>query len=225
MILSIETATKVCSVAIHNQGTLVAVAELHMANSHSEHLSMLIKNLLERSEVKRENLTAIAVSAGPGSYTGLRIGTSTAKGLCFALDIPLIAVDTLEALALTFAKYTKNTLLCPMIDARRMEVYCQIRDNALGVIQETEAKIIDEDSFSELLDSQKIAFFGNGSEKCREVITHINATFIQDVTPSATSIGELAWSAFEKQEFEDLAYFEPHYLKEFQAIKPKKLIV
>ena len=225
MILSIETATKVCSVAIHDKGELVASAELHRANSHSEQLSLLIRDLMERAAIQQKDLTAIAISSGPGSYTGLRIGTSTAKGLCYALDIPLIAVDTLYAMAKTVSNYRQDTILCPMIDARRMEVYCQLRDAQLGIIQDTEAKIIDEYSFKDLLDTRVITFFGNGAQKCEEVITHSNARFLKNVTPSAISIGEIAWKDFESGKFEDVAYFEPHYLKEFQAIKPKKLIV
>ena len=224
MILSLETSTPTCSVALHQEGQLIASTDLHVEKSHSEKLTLVIQKLLVHAGITPAELTAVAVSAGPGSYTGLRIGTSSAKGLCFSLDIPLIAIDTLTAMAAGVQKYLPSDILCPMIDARRMEVYCQLVSENLAVVQETEAKIIDSSSFEDILSSRKIVFFGNGAHKCKEAIQSENATFIDEVHPSAVHIGALASLAYDQGKFEDVAYFEPHYLKEFQAIKPKKLI-
>ncbi len=225
MILSIETSTKICSVALHNQGVLLAESTLYVDKSHSEKLAVLIKDLLSYAEITTKQLKAVAIAGGPGSYTGLRIGTSTAKGLCYALKIPLIAINTLEAMALGVAKMNfDNTLLCPMLDARRMEVYSLLLDSGLNIIQATQAKIIDKSSFSEKLKKHKILFFGNGSAKCKPALgTNKNAFFL-DIQPlSAVFVGELAYKKFQQEAFEDLAYFEPEYLKEFIAIKPKNL--
>ena len=171
------------------------------------------------------DVNAVAVSSGPGSYTGLRIGTSTAKGLCFALNVPLIAIDTLSILsAQVNSTNFERSLLCPMIDARRMEVYCSVSDANGSVIQSIEAKVIDEKSFEELLNERRVIFFGNGAEKCRSVITHNNAFFLTGITPSAIQLGSMAFGKFEKGEFEDLFLFEPFYLKEFKAKKPSNFI-
>lgn len=225
MILSIETSTKVCSVALHQSGELVAESTLYVDKSHSEKLALLIKDLLSYAEIETNDLIAVAIASGPGSYTGLRIGTSTAKGLCYALDIPLIAVSTLEAMAYGVAKsITEHILLCPMLDARRMEVYTMLLDKELGVLQPTEAKIIDEQSYVEQLKNNKIVFFGNGAAKCEAFLGHNkNAVFITTQSVSAVNVGDLAWNKFQQNTFEDLAYFEPEYLKEFKAIKPKNL--
>lgn len=224
MILSIETSTKVCSVALHKEQMLLARADLHVDQSHSEQLTVLIQDILKTSGHRAKDLHAIAISAGPGSYTGLRIGTSTAKGLCYALDIPLIAIDTLEAMSHGISRFYQDTLLCPMIDARRMEVYCQIVSATMNIIQPTQAKVVNESSFADLLQDNVIVFFGNGAGKCQEVIQHDNARFITDVFPSAVPLGELARIKFNAEDFVDVAYFEPAYLKEFQAIKPRKLV-
>ena len=225
MILSIETSTKVCSIALHNQGTLLAESTLYVDKSHSEKLAILIKDLLSYVEITPNDLQGVAVSRGPGSYTGLRIGASTAKGLCFALNIPLIAISTLKAMVLGQANLvTEDVLLCPMLDARRMEVYSLLSDKKLNIVHPTEAVIIDESSYSEALLNNKIVFFGNGSAKCEPIIGHnSNALFIKNQAISAVNIGELAWVKYQNEEFEDLAYFEPEYLKEFKAIKPKNL--
>ena len=225
MILSIETSTKVCSVALHHEGHLLGSSELHVNQSHSEQLTILIQNILLTSEKKAEEIDAVAISSGPGSYTGLRIGTSTAKGLCYALEIPLIAINTLEAMAYGISRFYTNSLICPMIDARRMEVYCQVFDSEMKMVKPTEAKVIDELSFNTLLENNKIVFFGNGAAKCEPLIRHKNAHFANDVYPSAIPLGELAETKYLAQEFEDMAYFEPYYLKEFKAIKPKKLLL
>ncbi|MTI31325.1 tRNA (adenosine(37)-N6)-threonylcarbamoyltransferase complex dimerization subunit type 1 TsaB [Xanthovirga aplysinae] len=223
LILSIETSTKVCSVALHQKGKLLASKELFLEKSHSALLSTLIDELLKSCRVQFSNLEAIAVSKGPGSYTGLRIGVSTAKGLCYALGVPLIAVNTLEAMAYGVNQFNlSNALLCPMIDARRMEVYCLIADTQMGVIEPTHAKIIDETSFSNLLVNHDVLFFGDGASKCQDVLGHnANAKFLNSISPSAVNTGYLAGMKFLKEDFEDLAYFEPFYLKDFRVTKPK----
>ncbi len=225
MILSLETSTKACSVALHNEGVLLAETTLYVDKSHSEKLAILIKDLLSYAEIEPKDLTAVAIASGPGSYTGLRIGTSTAKGLCYALNIPLIAINTLKAMVQGVSQtLTENTLLCPMLDARRMEVYSLLTDKALKTIEPTKAKIINEQSYAHELKKNKILFFGTGAAKCEALIGHnANAVFIETNTISAVNIGNLAWLKYQNQNFEDLAYFEPNYLKEFIAIKPKNL--
>jgi tRNA threonylcarbamoyladenosine biosynthesis protein TsaB len=225
LILSIDTSTKVCSVALHQNGKLLAISELFTEKSHSGMLTTLCENVVNYTGFSLNQLDAIAVAKGPGSYTGLRIGVSTAKGLCFALDKPLIAVNTLEAMAYQVKDFYDAThLLCPMIDARRMEVYCQVIDNQMNNITETEAKIIEDESFSDILTNQKIVFFGDGSAKCQEKITHENAVFLNtEITPSAKTIGVLATNLFEKSLFENVVTFEPFYLKDFVGTQPKKV--
>ena len=222
MILSIETATQVCSVALHENGQLLGVQTLHFEKSHSSMLATMIKNVLSDCGITFKNLAAVAISEGPGSYTGLRIGTSSAKGLCFSLDIPLIAVSTLEAMAFGLTRYNiHKALLCPMLDARRMEVYSQVFDHNLNVVQSIEPKIIDEYAYSDLLEENQLLFFGNGAAKCASIITHSNAHFIEGVHPDATNVGALASMKYDNQQFEDVAYFEPFYLKEVNITKPK----
>ena len=211
--------------ALHHNQTLVGSAELHVDQSHSEQLTILIQNLLQTSGHEAKSLNAVAISAGPGSYTGLRIGTSTAKGLCYALDIPLIAVDTLEAMAYSMSRFYEDALLCPMIDARRMEVYCQIFDTNMHVIKAVQAKVIDETAFASLLNGQRMIFFGNGSTKCKPHIIHNNATFVESIHPNAKYLGELAGQEYQAENFVDTAYFEPFYLKNYQAIKSSKTLV
>ncbi len=222
IILSIETSTKTSSIALHEAGQLMSSQHIHVDKSHSEYLTPSIKNLIDTSGLTMKSIDAVAISKGPGSYTGLRIGTSTAKGICYALDARLIGVNTLEAMAYGMAKFMDSeTLLCPMIDARRMEVYCLVAKNDLEIHEPTQAKVIDETSFSNFLADHKIAFFGNGAMKCEEVLGHgKNALFIGGIDPSAEHVGALAWQKFSKGEFEDTAYFEPFYLKDFIAKKP-----
>lgn len=228
IILSIETSTPISSIALHDSGQLIAQQSIHKNKSHSEFLVPSIKNLCEMSGVIQNEIKAIGISEGPGSYTGLRIGTSSAKGLCYGLEVPLIAVSTLAAMAIGVMKYTDEQLLfCPMLDARRMEVYCLIMDSNESILEPISAKIIDEESFQELLVENKIIFFGDGSAKCKPALeSNPNARFIEDIYPSAVHIGELAWTKFNNKQFEDLAYFEPFYLKDFIAKKPsaKKLV-
>ena len=225
MILSIETSTKICSVALHNKEALLAETTLHVDKSHSEKLAILIKDLLSYADISSKELIAVAVAAGPGSYTGLRIGVSSAKGLCYALGIPLIAVNTLEAMASGIRKtISEDVFLCPMLDARRMEVYCLLADKDLTILQPSSAKVIEEGSFSKELSEHKILFFGNGASKCKPLLgNNENAIFIEDESISAVNVGEIAWRKYQEQQFEDLAYFEPEYLKEFKAIKPEDL--
>lgn len=221
LLLSLETSTTVCSVALHENSTLLSTAEVHREHSHASKLAPLIDHVVRTADVTLKDLRAVAVASGPGSYTGLRIGTSTAKGLCYALSIPLVAVGTLNIMAAQVnATNMSGARLCPMIDARRMEVYCQLFDVTNTPVQAVEAKVIDEHSFEKELEEGKIIFFGNGADKCRPVITHPNAIFISGITPSAADLGVLAWQKFQQQRTEDLVHFEPFYLKEFMIKKP-----
>ena len=224
LILSLETSAKVCSVAIHDGGKLVATSEIHVEQSHASKLAVLIDEIKNEAGIEFSQLVAVAISSGPGSYTGLRIGTSTAKGFCFALNIPLISVGSLDLLAFQMKEQNpQNAYLCPMIDARRMEVYCLITDAGLHTIHPTEAKVIDEESFNEYLDKRQILFFGDGSDKCKEKLHHKNAQFISGVYAKASQLGVIAFDKFKKNEIEDLVNFEPHYLKEFMIKLPKSV--
>ncbi len=223
-ILNIETATRVCSVALAIDGTVKSIRESHVANSHSELITLFVDEVMNEAGIPFPQLDAVSVSKGPGSYTGLRIGVSTAKGFCYALDKPLIAINTLKAMAAGMAKLVKgeNFLLCPMIDARRMEVYAAVFNTELEEIKPTEAVIVDENSFSELLSANKIIFAGDGAPKCKEVLSHQpNATFTDEFHPSTAYMTELSEQKFRQNDFEDIAYFEPYYLKDFVAGIPK----
>lgn len=224
LILQIETSTTSCSVALAENGALLSVKELNERNIHASHITLFVEEVLKLSGKSMSELNAVAVSKGPGSYTGLRIGVSAAKGLCYALDIPLIAVSTLQAMAAGLRnKFTqKDVLFCPMIDARRMEVYTAIFDNELKELSPIEAKIIDTASFSDFLESNTIVFFGDGAEKCQETLGNSEkAIFVTDFYNSATHFSEIALDKFKAQQFEDVAYFEPYYLKDFLVAKPK----
>ncbi|MDR1090888.1 MAG: tRNA (adenosine(37)-N6)-threonylcarbamoyltransferase complex dimerization subunit type 1 TsaB [Prevotella sp.] len=227
-ILSIETATEVCSVAVSNGGQVLFYKEETKGPSHAVLLGQFVNEAIE--ELRKANIRpdAVAVSCGPGSYTGLRIGVSEAKGLCYGLNIPLIAINTLKIMAhgaLKQGKTEKDTLLCPMIDARRMEVYDTVYDNSLQELRPVSADIIDENSFSEFLADKQILFFGNGAEKCKSVLHHPNVLFSDDIYPKATDMIQLAEESFDKKEFADAAYFEPFYLKEFVATTPKNKVL
>ncbi len=219
LILCLETSTRVCSVAIGKNGKLISLKEsADEKYSHAENLTVFIEDVCRETKVSLKEIEAVAVSKGPGSFTGLRIGVSAAKGLCFALNKPLIGINSLEAMTrgqVSSIKYQVSDLFCPMIDAKRMEVYCAIYDSQLNEIKKTSAEIIDENSFSDLLEKNKIYFFGNGSEKCQEKIKHPNAVFLQSVNPSAQFMISIAEKYFAENKFEDLAYFEPFYLKDF----------
>jgi tRNA threonylcarbamoyladenosine biosynthesis protein TsaB len=220
-ILQIETATTVCSVALAIDGDVTAYKQIDQRNIHAEVITLYIDELINTGGLKYTDLDAIAISCGPGSYTGLRIGVSTAKGLCYALDKPLIAIETLEAMVngvITDKSLNidKKTLLCPMIDARRMEVYTALFDSSGNKIKDTAAEIIDGQSFNEYLVNQKILFFGDGAEKCQEVLgNNPNAQFLNGFTNSAMHLTKQAADKFANNDFEDVAYFEPFYLKEF----------
>ncbi len=226
IILGLETSTKICSVAISEGNKLLALKEEGGEYSHSEKLTVFIQKVIAESGLQLNQIDAVAVSKGPGSYTGLRIGVSVAKGLCYALDKPLIAIDTLQAMALNM----KNTdssfdLYSPMLDARRMEVYTALYNGGNKMIKEVTAKIIDEESFSEILQDNKILFFGDGAEKCKAILLkHPNAIFNNEGNPSAEYINAIALEKFINQEFEDVAYFEPYYLKDFVGTTAKKLL-
>jgi len=214
LILNIETATKNCSVSISKEGKTIALKELNDGNySHAEKLHKLIEQVALEAKIELSDLKAIAVSKGPGSYTGLRIGVSAVKGLCFALDIPMISVNTLQSLALSVS--IDKGYKIPLLDARRMEVYSQVFNDKNEKIRDVHAEIIDSDSFSEFLNADKVYFFGDGAEKCKEIITHKNAVFIDNKFPSAKEMSVITFEKFLKNEFEDVAYFEPFYLKEF----------
>ena len=219
LILNIETATKVCSVSIGKDAILLTFKEMNDNYSHAENLTVFIEDLLDETNLKISNFDAIAVSKGPGSYTGLRIGVSTAKGLCYALQKPLISISTLQAMAkspLTTHHSPLTTLFCPMLDARRMEVYCAFYDGKNKLIKNISAEIIDENSFAGILKNNTVLFFGDGSEKCKiHLSKNPNAIFIDSVFPSAKNMLELSEMAFNADDFEDLAYFEPYYLKDF----------
>jgi len=225
VLLSLETSTDVCSVAIHDDGKLLAIAEVHMGQAHAVKLAPLIKAVMSMGNVTMKDLKGVAVSAGPGSYTGLRIGTSTAKGLCYALDIPLYSIGTLDSMAGQMKGVAmEEVVLCPMIDARRMEVYCALYSHQGTRLNSVEAKIIDENSFLDQLHTTRVIFAGNGSDKCRQVITHSSAVFLSGVFPSARQLGALASQKLAQGEEEDLMRFEPFYLKDFKAKLPSNLI-
>ncbi len=222
-ILNIETATHICSVALSKDGNTIDLIESHEDKTHAELLSVFIEQILQQNKIKTTDLSAIAVSEGPGSYTGLRIGVSVAKGLCYGLKIPLIAIPTLKAMANgAINNVKKDALLCPMIDARRMEVYTTIYNTDLNIISNIEAKIIDQNTFNDLLLKNKIVFFGTGSDKCKTEIQNNNALFLKEFYISAQHMSNLSYNLFLKQDFKNTAYFEPFYLKEFQAIKSQK---
>ncbi|MDF2157006.1 tRNA (adenosine(37)-N6)-threonylcarbamoyltransferase complex dimerization subunit type 1 TsaB [Algoriphagus sp. CAU 1675] len=220
-ILSIETSTDKCSVAVHENSQLKSIREIDEKGAHSEKLLALIEGVLNDAGISSSGLNAVAVSKGPGSYTGLRIGVSTAKGLAFALGIPLIGVDTLQALALMGLKNVSGGELVAMLDARRMEVYSEVFDGDLKLLRGLESEIIDADSFSEYLEKGPVFFVGDANSKVKEVIKHENAYF-PHIELSAESVGQLAYEKYQKSEFEDLAYFVPNYLKEFKALQSKK---
>jgi tRNA threonylcarbamoyladenosine biosynthesis protein TsaB len=225
LILSLETSTEVGSVALHKDGKLLTTSEIHIQYSHASKLAVLIDQVLTNAGVNANQLNAVAVTSGPGSYTGLRIGTSTAKGLCFALDIPLLSVGSLELMAYQVSKsLTDDILLCPMIDARRMEVYCLVANRSLEILQATQPVIIEADSFAHFFTENRILFFGNGAAKCKDVMGSQRAMYLDDINPQASHLGELAFQKFQQNEIEDLINFEPNYLKEF-LIKPSKALL
>jgi tRNA threonylcarbamoyladenosine biosynthesis protein TsaB len=252
LLLTIETASRVCSVALARDGTIIGTRESSAPNAHSAVLTIFISELLAEAGIQPAALDAVAVSMGPGSYTGLRIGVATAKGLCYAIDKPMIAVPTLLGMAKGMQPACRTgrdagyrmqetplllkekglgdevhplgdeLLFVPMLDARRMEVYCAVYDSNLAEIMPTEAKIIDENSFADLLSAVPVIFAGEGAEKCRTLLgEHPNAQFIQGFEASAKYLVPQAMERYKKGQFENLAYFEPFYLKDFVAGKPR----
>ncbi len=224
--LAIESATKMCSVALYDSASLLDKIEEGGDYSHAEKLAPFVNEILKNNGLTTADLSAIGVSSGPGSYTGLRIGLSLAKGICFASELPLISIDTLKGMAKGAIDEQKdpNAFYIPMIDARRMEVYSAVYDGQLNALQEAEATVVEENSFAGLLEKQQVYFFGDGAAKCQDVIDHPNASFLDQDYISAGFWGDLIEQKFLKQEFEDLAYYEPFYLKEFKAGKPKSLL-
>ncbi|RXG31665.1 tRNA (adenosine(37)-N6)-threonylcarbamoyltransferase complex dimerization subunit type 1 TsaB [Leeuwenhoekiella marinoflava] len=222
LILCLETTTTNCSVAIAKDGEIIGFKEdMGLDYSHAERLHAYIEEVLLQAEVAQSQLDAVAVSKGPGSYTGLRIGVSSAKGLCFALDIPLISTNTLKALALQ-ARGEAIQNIIPVLDARRMEVYSAIYSSELEELREIQAQVIDESSFASALAKGKTVFIGNGAEKLKPIITHQNAVFQTEALPSAREMTVLAEAKHKIGDTEDVAYFEPFYLKDFLINKPKK---
>lgn len=225
-ILHIETATEVCSVALSSNGEILQYKYSDEPQSHSSKLGVFVEQVMQYVRQNGVNIDAVSVSSGPGSYTGLRIGVSQAKGLSYGLGVPLIAIPTHKVMAQQVkSEVETSALLCPMIDARRMEVYATFFDNDLNVVRETAADIVDEESYIDFLNKHKVVFFGNGADKCKEVITHPNAIFIDNIKPEAKSMTVLAEKAFEAKDFVDVAYFEPFYLKEFVATTPKNKVI
>ena len=227
-ILNIETSTPVCSVALSLNGNLVFERCDKEGPSHAVVLGLFVQEALAFVRAKGLALDAVAVSCGPGSYTGLRIGVSMAKGLCFALDLPLIAIETTKIMAASVIDKglaERDALLCPMLDARRMEVYATLYDTALEKVRDTQADIVDADTYASYLETGKVLFFGNGAVKCKEAIAGANAVFIDGIDPLASAMGSLAEGAFSQGKFENTAYFEPFYLKEFIATKAKNKVL
>ena len=232
MVVCIETATNLCSVALCSGSEIISLRESNDLKSHSSMLTVFIDELLRNNNIGAKDLDAVAVGKGPGSYTGLRIGVSVAKGIAFAASIPLVGVETTLSMFWgmrdRIGKITGddiNTLLCPMIDARRMEVYNAIYDSSGNVVKGISAEIINENSFSEIPVSRKIIFFGDGADKCREVIKRKNIYFAEDFRISAAHMQKPVFEAINKKKFEDVAYFEPFYLKDFITSIPRKNIL
>lgn len=226
-ILNIETSTEACSVSVNQNGQNIFKKEDLKGPSHAISLGVFVDEALSFADNHAIPLEAVAVSCGPGSYTGLRIGVSMAKGICYGRNLPLIGLPTLEVLCVPVLLYHElpdDALLCPMIDARRMEVYSAVYDRALNVIRKVGADVIDENSYQEYLDKGPVYFFGNGALKCKDKIVHPNARFLENIYPLASNMSPLSEKALAKEDFKDVAYFEPFYLKEFIATKPKKLL-
>lgn len=228
-ILHIETSTNVCSVAVSEDGQCIFEQEERgERGAGAERLGTMVDEALSFTDNHAIPFDAVAVSCGPGSYTGLRIGVSMAKGICYGRDLKLIAVPTLELLCVPILlrnpEMEENALLCPMLDARRMEVYAALYDRSLKTVRPVSADIVEAETYKEWLDERPIYFFGNGAQKCKEVINHPNAHFIEGIEPLAKWMQPLAEKRFLNEQYEDVAYFVPFYLKDFVAIKPKKLL-
>ena len=227
-ILNIETSTNVCSVAVSQDGSCIFNKEDHEGPNHAVILGVFVQEALSFIDSHAIPLDAVAVSCGPGSYTGLRIGLSMAKGICYGRDVKLIDIPTLELMCVPLLLGEKineeNALLCPMIDARRMEVYSQFFDRALNEVRSINADIVESNTYDDILAQQPVYFFGNGAEKCHEVLTHHNAHIIEGIVPLAKNMYPLAEKRMANEQFEDVAYFVPFYLKDFVAKEAKKLL-
>ena len=227
-LLHIETSTKVCSVALSEDGALLFHKEDTDGPSHAVSCGVFVDEALSFAESHAIPLDGVSVSKGPGSYTGLRIGVSMAKGVCYGRNVPLIALPTLKILCVPVLLYhdevPEDALLVPMIDARRMEVYAAVYDRSLRELRPVQADVVEESTYLSWLEKGPVCFFGDGAEKCQSVIKHPNARFIPGILPLAKYMQPLAEQAMAREEFQDVAYFEPYYLKEFIATKPKKLI-
>ncbi len=227
-ILNIETSTNVCSVAVSHDGACIFDKEDHSGPNHAEHLGTFVDEALSFTDNHAIPLDAVAVSCGPGSYTGLRIGVSMAKGICYGRGLKLLAVPTLELLCvpvlLEELVADDNALLCPMLDARRMEVYAQLFDRSLHEVRPIRADVVEPDTYKEYLDEHPVYFFGNGAKKCQDVISHPNAHFISGIEALAKNMLPLAERRMAEERFEDVAYFVPFYLKDFVAKQPRKLL-
>ena len=227
-ILNIDTSTNVCSVAVSQDGACIFDKEDHSGPNHAERLGTFVDEALSFIDNHAIPLDAVAVSCGPGSYTGLRIGVSMAKGICYGRDVKLLAVPTLELLCVPVLLREMVTdddaLLCPMLDARRMEVYAQLFTRSLREVRPIQADVVDADTYREYLDKHPVYFFGNGAMKCKEVIDHPNAHFIEGIETLAKNMLPLAERRMAREEFEDVAYFVPFYLKDFVAKQPRKLL-
>ena len=227
-ILNIETSTDVCSVAISDNGQVVFNKEDHSGPNHAVKLGVYVDEALSFIDAHGIPLEAVAVSCGPGSYTGLRIGVSMAKGICYGRDVKLISIPTLELMAVPVLlgehPAEEDALIVPMLDARRMEVYAKVMDRALKEVRPIQADIMDAETYKEYLDRGTVFFFGNGAEKCMEVINHPNARLVKGIEPLAKNMAPLAEKRFVEGKFEDVAYFVPFYLKDFVAKMPKKLL-
>ena len=226
--MNIETSTDVCSVAVSDNGQVVFNKEDHSGPNHAVKLGVYVDEALSFIDAHGIPLEAVAVSCGPGSYTGLRIGVSMAKGICYGRDVKLISIPTLELMAVPVLlgehPAEEDALIVPMLDARRMEVYAKVMDRALKEVRPIQADIVDADTYKEYLDRGTVYFFGNGAEKCMEVINHPNARLVKGIEPLAKNMAPLAEKRFVEGKFEDVAYFVPFYLKDFVAKMPKKLL-
>lgn len=230
LILSIETSTQMCSASLSRDGEVILSKQHFDGYSHASHLTVLIESLIAEAGTGLAAIDAMAVSSGPGSYTGLRIGISTAKGICYALNKPMIAINSLEVLAWQMQQIqglatSPSSWLCPMIDARRMEVYTSFFDLEMHSQSEIVAEIITEQSFLNILDTRQVIFAGNGADKCTETIIHPNAVFIANCNPLAHDMAKPAFKAYQSGRFEDVAYMEPFYLKDFVATTPKNKVL
>ena len=220
IILNLETATKNCSVSLAENGVVIALKEFNDGNfSHAEKLNVFIEDVLKATSKSVSDINAVAISKGPGSFTGLRIGVSSAKGLCFALDVPLISVSTLQSLAMQIQE--KDAFVIPMLDARRMEVYSAVFDTENNVVRTIEAEVLNEQSFETFLNKKTTYFIGDGVSKTKEILNHSNAIFVEGKLPSGKEMASLSYAKYQQKDFENVAYFEPFYLKDFVAGKKK----